>query len=498
MTKIALLQALQNFASPEIWLFIFIGVFIGIIFGIVPGLSGIVAVSLVLPFVFILTPEQALPLIISIWAVQFMGGSVTAILLGIPGTPPSAATLLDGYPMSQKGEAGRALGAAMTSSGAGSVVTGLVALAGVFVVYPMVMALRTADMVFIVLLGVAFIGILGSDSMIKGLVSGGLGLLISFIGFQPSSGLARFTFGSLYLYDGLPLLPVILGIFALPEMISLASSGGSIAKTAAVVRGMKEVWVGVSDVGKHWGLCVRSAIIGFVAGLIPGPGASAATFVAYGQAKKTSKHPETFGFGNVEGVIAPESANDAKEGGAVLTTLAIGIPGSGDMVLLLGAMTLLGIAPGPVMLTQYLPLTITLMWTILMASFIGVVICLPLCPYLAKVAFIPSRILVPVVITMVAVGLFTYKEVITDLLVALIFGAIGLVMKKFEFNRPALVLGFVLGTVFERNFFLALSMNGPFFFMRPVSIGIILIIIALFAYDPIKGVFERSARRRKQ
>lgn len=487
----AFVQALKNFGSVELLLFMSIGIIVGLVFGIIPGLSGIVAVAIILPFVFAMTPEQALPLMIAAMAVQFMGGSITAILLNMPGTPPSAATLIDGFPMSQKGEAGRALGAAMTSSATGSIITVFVALALIPLILPMIMALRTADMVFLILLGISFIGVLGTGSMLKGLISGGLGLLISFIGYQAITAIPRFTLGSMYLYDGVHILPVILGMFAIPEMIALAREGGAIAKAGAVVQGMEDVWRGARDVAHHWTLCLRSSIIGFIAGLIPGVGASAATFIAYGQAKQTSKHPERFGTGTVEGVIAPESANDAKEGGALLTTLALGVPGSGVYVIFLGAITMLGLIPGPEMMTKHLDLSLTLLLIILVASVIGAAIALPLASHLSKIAFIPARHIVPVVLVMVAVGIFSYQEQIADLMVALVFGAVGLFMRRFGYNRPALVLGLVLGKLFERYLFIALSLSGPLFFLRPISLSLVFIIITLFAYRPIKSLIQR-------
>jgi len=486
----AILSALQNFASLELWLFIGLGTVIGLIFGLIPGISGMLAITLMLPFIFVMTPMQALPLMMTIMAIQFMGGAISAILLNLPGTPGSSATLIDGFPMTQKGEGGRALGAAQMASGLGNVLTAFVALLVIPLILPMIVALRSADMVFIILLGITFIGILATGSMIKGLLSGCVGLMISFIGFQPTSGADRFIFNSPYLYDGIALIPLLLGLFALPEMVALAARGGTIARTQTVIKGSADVLRGVKDVLIHWPLVLRSQLIGFIAGAIPGVGASPATFIAYGQAKATSKHKETFGKGNVEGVIAVESANNACESGALLTTLALGIPGSPIMALMLGAITMLGLVPGPQMLTQNLDLSITLIWVIAVSGVIGVAICLPLAPHLSRVAFIPGHILVPIVLVLALTGAYGYHRLYNDVLVALIFGVVGLAMRRFDFNRPALLLGFILGPIFEKFFFIALKADGPLFFVRPISLALIAITIAVIAFGPIKDIIR--------
>ena len=491
-------QMLQNYLSIELWLIMILGVIIGLIFGIIPGLTGMVAIALLLPFIFMMTPERALPLLMSITAVQFMGGSMTAILLSIPGTPPNAATVIDGHTMAQKGEAGRAIGAALASSAAGSIVTPLIALAMIPLVLPMIMAIHTTDMVFIILMGVIFIGVLAGGSMIKGLISGATGMLISLIGHQSLTGVERFTFGILHLYEGFAIIPVALGLFAIPEMVTLAAKGGTIAKTKVKFHGLEALWSGAKDVIRHWALFLQSSIIGFISGLIPGVGASVATFIAYGHAKQISKHPDKFGTGIVEGVIAPESANDSKEAGALLTTLALGIPGSAVMALILAALIMLGIIPGPDMLTTRLPLSLTLMSVILVASVIGAVICFILGPYLSRVAFIPTRLLVPVILAVVMCGAFVFRGLTFDIIVLLVFGSIGLAMKMYGYNRPALLLGFILGGLFEKWFFLGLKLGGPLFFLSPLSLALIAIIIVSIVYRPLFSWFRRRKGAEKR
>jgi len=489
----AFFEALQSFLGLEIWLILFIGAFVGIIFGIIPGLGSIVAMAVFLPLVFFMTPDQALPLFIAICATGYTGGSVTAILLNIPGTSPNAATLIDGYPMTQKGEGARALGAALMSSAMGGMLSVFLALGMVPLVLPLIFAITSADMVFIVLIGISFIAVLSKGSMIKGLLAGCIGILISFIGHHVTTGLIRFSFGTIYLIDGLPLIGLTLGLYAIPEMISLAARGGSIAKRENVVLTLRGTWEGAKDVFRHWGLWLRSSVIGYIIGIIPGVGAMTSIFVAYGQAKHISKHPEKFGTGIVEGVIAPESANNGKEGGALLTTLALGIPGSAEMVVLLGAFLMLGIRPGPSMMTQYLPLSFKLIQILFIGSLIGGVVCFFLAPRLARVAMIPARILVPLVIVLVFVGTFSHQEQLMDLVVLLVFGLIGLAMKKYGFNRPALLLGWVLGNLFEKYLFIAYGTGGPLFFVRPISLTLIAVLLGLFLFQPVKKLIQRRS-----
>lgn len=487
----AMAQALWNFGRADVWLFMMVGVIVGLVFGVIPGIGGILALSLMLPFVFLMTPEQVFPLMLGVLATVFQGGSISAILINVPGLSGSAATLLDGFPMTQKGEAGRALGAAQASSAAGCFLAVFLSLALIPAIFPIVMAMRTAEMTVVILFGLAFVATVSRGSMVKGLLSGVLGLLLSFIGFQSVTGVARFSFGFGYLYDGISLVPMCLGLFAIPEMVSLATAGGTLAKAGAVTVGMPNVWQGVKDVVRHWWLVLRSFAIGFVTGVTPGVGSSAAIFIAYAHAKQTSKHPERFGTGCVEGVIAPESCNNANIGGALLTTLAVGVPGSSVMALVIGAMIMSGLTPGPTMLTEHLGLSLTMVWVIAVAGIIGSGICIVSAPYLAKIAHIPSRILAPLVLAITFVGANAERGLVNDVIMTLIIGMLGLALVRYGYNRPALFLAFILGSYFENYLFLALRVSGPLFFLTPICLGIIFLTIFMFSFGPIKRMFGR-------
>jgi TctA family transporter len=489
----AYVDSLQFFLSAESWLYILGGIIIGLIFGALPGIGAIVTMSLMLPFIFLMRPEHALPLFIASSVGAVMGGSITSILLNVPGTTINVATLLDGYPMTQKGEGARALGAALTASAAGGAIPVFLALAMIPMVLTLALALRSGDMVFVVLLGLCFLAVVSRGSMLRGLIAGAIGILFSLIGIHYVTGITRFTFGSYYLLDGLPLVPVTLGLFAMPEMLRLAVRGGTIAQTEKVMLNLRGALEGAKDVVRHWWLWLRCTIIGYIIGIIPGVGASIAIWVAYGHAKQTSKHPETFGTGNVEGVIAPESANNAKEAGALLPTLALGIPGSGEMVIVLLAIMLLGIRPGPEMMTVHLPLSLHIIQVVFVANVLTAVICFLLAPRLAKVATIPVPYLVPIVMVIVFVGAFAYKEDFLNLIVLLAFTLLGLLMRKYDFNRPALLLGIVLGGLFEKYVFIGVETGGPLFFVTPISLSLIIVILTLFLYSPIKKLISRRS-----
>ncbi|MFH1490483.1 MAG: tripartite tricarboxylate transporter permease, partial [Pseudomonadota bacterium] len=436
-------------------------------------------------------------LLLAISAVSTTGGSITAILMNIPGTGPSAATLIDGFPMTKKGEAGRAFGALLCAATTGGVLGVCLALAAIPVVRPVVMTFGSPEMFFLILMGISFLAILGKGSAVKGMISGLLGLFISLIGYQHSTGIDRFGFDDDFLLLGLKLVPVVLGLFAGAELLDMAVSGKPIlprdtAKTGKALR--RQIWQGARDVFRHWWLWLRSCIFGYIIGLIPGIGGDTAVFVAYAQAKQTSKYPDKFGTGVVEGVIAPESASNAKEGGALLTTLALGMPGSASMALLIGALLLQGVIPGPEMLRDDMALTFTLLWGLALANIIGGVICYFLAGYLnlTRVVTIAPVYMVPAILTLVFVGAYVYDKNLGDIVVAVIFTFVGIIMKKFGYNRPALLLGFILGKYFEEYFWLSIQTRGYLFFLRPACLIIIALTVGLYVMEPIRKRFKKG------
>ncbi|MDP2645404.1 MAG: tripartite tricarboxylate transporter permease [Desulfobacterales bacterium] len=497
----AFVQGLLNYGDLNALGFLFLGTCIGIIIGFLPAVGGLVAMALLLPTVFGMERVAGISMLLAISAVSSTGGSITAILMNIPGTGPSIATLLDGFPMTKKGEAGRAFGALLGSATAGGVLGVCIALVMIPIVRPVILSFGSPEMFFLIVMGVSFMAILSKGSVLKGLLSGMLGLFIALVGYQDSTGVERFTFGNEFLLDGLNLVPVVMGLFAGVELLDLAVSGVPILPMEKVRAGKdlrRQIWDGVKDVFRHRFLWFRSCVLGYIIGLIPGIGGDTAVFVAYGQAKQTSRNPERFGTGIVEGVIAPESASNAKEGGALLTTLALGVPGSASMALLLGALLLQGVIPGPEMLRNELELTFTLLWGLALANIIGGILCYLLAGYLnlTFIVTIAPRYLIPAILSLVFVGAYVYDKNVEDILITLIFTGFGMLMKKFGYNRPALLLGFILGGYFEAYFWLSYQTGGMFFFLTPGSLIIIGVIVISYLIDPVRQVIDHRRAKR--
>jgi TctA family transporter len=299
--------------------------------------------------------------------------------------------------MAQQGQAGRALGASLGASGLGGVVGAIVLALLIPVLEPVVLAFGPAEFFLLAILGITFIALLSGDSLIKGIMVGLFGLMLAFVGMDPQLGITRYTFGNLFLWDGIDVITAILALFAIPEMIALGVKGGAISAVSrkAAKYSVHEVFDGVLDVFRHWWLALRTAVIGAIIGVIPGLGGDAASWICYGHAVQSSKTPERFGKGAVEGVIAPETANNSKEGGSLLPTLFFGVPGSSGMAILLGAFIILGIQPGPMLIQTNLDLVWTLIWALVIANVLAVVMFLGIARWLGLLAFVRGGLLIP-------------------------------------------------------------------------------------------------------
>jgi len=459
---------------------------IGLIIGIIPGLGGNLGLALLIPFTFGMSPAAGFAFLLGMHAVVQTGSPIPAILFDTPGAGPAAATCIDGFPMAQKGEAGRAMGAALAASGVGGVIGAICMALTIPVVRPIVLAFGPPEFFMMAVLGLTFISLMSGDSLMKGLVAGGIGLIISFVGMDPQTGVLRFTFGQLYFYDGINIVTVVIGLFAVAEVITLVIKGGSIAHTKPADVKAAGVWQGFKDTFIHWNLVLRCSLIGDVIGMIPGLGGDAASFIAYGHAVQTSKHPERFGKGAVEGVLAPESANNSKEGGALIPTLAFGVPGSSGMAILLGAFMILGVTPGPEMLTKNLNLVFSMVWVLALANIIGVLLCLLFVGYLAQITFIRVSIIIPFILTFGLLGSYLTHGNFGDILVTLVTGILGYAMKVFDYPRAPLILGIVLGEIAENTLHLSLNLFGLAFLLRPGTIILMLLVVASIIYPIVR------------
>ena len=495
----AAIQGTLNALSPTVLPYLIGGVLLGLIFGLLPGIGVSAIMAIILPLTYRMDTAPALSLLIAVHAVGVTGGSITSILINIPGTPLNAATLIDGFPMAQQGQGGRATGAALAASGLGGLLGGAVLIILIPVSHPMIMAFGAPETFLIALVGLAFLAVLSKGSTIKGLASGLIGILFSFVGLKGMTTVPRFTFGSLAFYDGISLIPVILGLFALPEVINLAVAQGTIAKTddknLAAMSEWKQVVEGMKDVFRHWKVFILSSFIGTFIGIIPGIGGQTATFVAYGQAKQISKHPERYGKGYVEGVIAPEAANNSKEGGSMLPTLAFGIPGSSMMAILLAGFLIQGIVPGPGMMQEHLDLTFTLAATLVFSNILGVVLLLPLIGKITKICFVPGSILAPIILVLAAFGGYAADGSYLGMVMTFLFGGLGFAMAKFGFDRVCLLLGFILGIIVEKYFYVAISTSGISFLIHPLPLVLEVIIILVLSSNWLRSA---SLKRRRK
>lgn len=488
----AAFAALLNLAVPMRLLFLFFGVLMGLALGAMPGLGGLVGLAILLPFTFDMDPFMAFSIMIGLISVTSTSDTIPSVLFGVPGTAASQATIMDGHPMAKNGEAGRAFGAAYTASLMGGIFGAVVLAVSIPVIRPVVLAFGSPEFFMMGMLGISMVAVLSGNAPMKGLIAGAVGLAVGMIGMDPQTGVIRWAFGALYLWDGVPLVPVALGLFAIPEIVDLVIKGTSISDVPKDA--MKGVWRGIRDAFEHWFLVLRCSAVGVWVGATPGLGASVVDWFAYGHAIQTEKGAsESFGKGDVRGVIAPESANNAKEGGALIPTLAFGVPGSASMALLLGAMTIQGLSPGSAMLTKHLDVTFTMIWSLVVANIMGAGICLAFTNPLARIALIRIQLVAPIVLGVVFVAAFQATSNFGDLWSLMIFGVIGWFMKRFSWPRPPVILGLVLSSIIENYLFISVTRYNWHWMARPIVIAIALLIAVSLFYG-----FRGAAKKRER
>jgi len=470
--------------------YMLIGIAVGFWIGILPGLGGGATIALMMPFIYKMSAQEALPFLLGMHSVCQTTGDITSVLFGIPGEGTTVATIIDGYPMAQKGEAGRALGAALMSSLIGAVVGAMLLALSIPIVRPLVLALGAPEMFMVIILGLTCISSLsghGKRGLLLGLLSGGCGLLFSLIGQDLQSGILRFTFGQLYLWHGLSIPPVVIGLFAIPVIIDLIVQGNTIAGDVSYGKLGKGAMEGIIDTFRYLGLTVRCSLIGSFIGILPGLGGGVAQWMAYShavQSAKTIKEREGFGKGDVRGVLGPGASNNAKEGGSLIPTVAFGIPGSSGMAILMGAFLIVGLVPGPAMLTKHLALTFSMVWTIVVSNIIVVLVSLLFINKIAKLTTIRSSLLIPFILLLIFLGAYSSNNHYGDLLVVLIFGALGYYMLKLGWPRPPLVLGFILGKIAEDYVYISSLRYGITWLLRPkvIVIFFLAVIVALYPF----------------
>ncbi|MGB4255449.1 MAG: tripartite tricarboxylate transporter permease [Rectinema sp.] len=440
--------------------FLIIGVAGGIIVGAIPGLSGSTGIILMLPFLIYIDPPAALIMMSGLFCGSMFGGSIASILVSTPGTPSAAATALDGYPLAKKGEAGKALGVSLVASTLGGIFSTLCLIFLAPQLAKIALKFGPPEYFALMIFGLTIMASVSSASLTKGFLSGFFGLLLSMVGLNPTLGTERFTFGVIRLLTGFSMMPVLIGLFAVSEVfaqLELMSEGkivrlskkhkiGSIMPTKKEMRGL-------------WKVILGSSVIGTIIGIIPATGGSIASFMAYNEAKRFSKEPDSFGTGNLAGIAAPEAANNATTGGAMIPLLTLGIPGDVVTSVMLGALMIIGVQPGPLLFSQSPQIITDLFIGFLLAQFIMVAL-----GYLSirasnLILRVPLGILYPTILCLCLLGAYSLGNSVYDVMLALVFGIVGYFMKKYGFSAPSVILGLILGPIAEQELSRALIIS---------------------------------------
>lgn len=476
------------------------GVIIGMLIGTIPGMGGVVALTIILPFTFHLDQNQAFTLMAGAVGATTFSGSITAILINTPGTASNAATLIDGYPLTQKGQSATAIGASALSSASGAVLAALIFIALIPFMIDFVLLFGPSEIFWIVLFAIVLIPIFVANNPLYGILTALLGCMVAFIGIAPQSAEPRFTFGFLYLQDGVTLIAMLIGFFAIAEVVRVASLERNTIVDFERVQLTGSKMDGIRAVIERKWLWFRCSLIGLVVGAIPGAGGSAAAFVAYAHGIQSSDDRDSFGHGNIDGVIAPESANDAKDGGQLFPTLGLGIPGSGTMAVFLGAMLVHGVFPGPQVLDRWTELVIIIALSLLISNILTSVIGLALAEKLTLVLKIPIPLLLTFIAILAFAAVFMVRTTLLDLVIVMIFAIFGLLLIYLEISRIPFLIAFILAAILEHNFWLAVRFGHGRIFEVFFTGTLNIILIALFTLSivfllfPVKELIRQKMR----
>ncbi|PQO22971.1 C4-dicarboxylate ABC transporter permease [Rhodobacteraceae bacterium WD3A24] len=491
----AIMTGLELILTPLSLVLIFVSVLIGVIIGALPGLSSTMAVALLLPFTLGLDPVVAIAMMAALYSAGTFGGSITAILINAPGAPPAVATALDGYPLAQKGEAGRALGVAAISSISG----GLLSLVAFIIAAPLLatvaLSFRPQEYFALTLFGLSMLAAISGKSSPRNLISGFFGVLVSVVGIHLVTGVERYTFGTTFLYDGIDFVPVLIGVFAISELLKQAETSG---KTLERIKNVAIRLPGAKDLRQIWGTILRSTGIGTIVGILPAEGTTVAAIMGYNEAKRWSKHPEEFGHGSIEGIAGPEAANNAGTSGAMVPTLALGIPGSGTTAVILAALIMHGFQPGPFLMRETPEILYAIFIAMFIANFAFLFIGLAGAKAFSLITLIPRTFLWPSVFCFAVVGSYAYQQQMMDVWTMLIAGLVGFAAMRHGFGPAPFVMGLVLGGLLEKNWSQAMlifdSQWTLFFHSWIANLFFALTLLSLLS--PVISPAMRAVRRR--
>lgn len=472
------------FSGPNIFL-IFLGVIIGIIGGALPGIGGALTVAIAMPFTLRMQSTSAIIFLMAIYNGVMYGGSISSILFNVPGDASAAATTLEGYPMTKQGRAVDALTISALSSGLGDLIGALVIILLMPVMVTIVLMFGTPEYFLVAVFGLSLIIIVSDGSFLKDAMAGGFGALIATIGVAPMSATERYTFGLLGLYDGIDFVAALIGIFAVSEMLRLSRFEGSISREGDVgITG--SVKSGVKQVLSKPVTLFKSSAIGLLIGAVPGSGGSVSTFIAYGEAKRSSKSPEKFGSGAEEGIIATESANNATVSGSLIPTLTFGIPGSTTTAVLIGALMLHGLRPGPALFSEQIGLTYSIFATLVICSFVIIFLGLLIIRWAGYLTTINTDLIIPVILGLSILGAFSLHGNYIDVFVVLVMGVVGYLMDAYGYSLVAFLLGLILGPIAEENLYRSLQLSGgsfDIFVSEPLRVALV-VMTALVIIGP--------------
>ena len=467
------------------------GTVYGIIIGVLPGLGPSAGMALALPLVMSWHPATALIFMGALYKCSNYGGSLTAILVNTPGDASNAATVLDGYPMCERGRGGVALGLSATSALVGGTIGMICLMSSAPFLADFALEFGPAEYFLTALLALSLIAAVVQGATIKGLMAAGLGLLLSTVGFDVIAGHLRYTFDWAPLEDGIPLIQALVGLFAVTQALILAESAASISRLAKL---SGSAWEGVRGYFRHPVIIVRSALIGLFVGVLPAVGQSSAGLLAWADAKRVSKHPERFGQGAPEGVLASETATNACMPGDLVCTIALGVPGSVGAAVFLGVMIIFGIVPGPLVFVDKAGVIYSLFIALFITSFLVFIIGVTIARHLAVVTLLPHNVIVPLILVVSLLGSFAIRNEMADVFISLAFGALGYIMLKRGFTPIPLLLGLVLGEMVETNFHRALLISGGSYsiFYSSVICKVLVLLTILSLAGPYLGPFWKT------
>lgn len=489
-----LLNALTVVFEPQIMAYLVAGLLLGFVIGAIPGFNDTNILAMVLPFSIYLGPLKAVIFMMAVFGGSQAAGPIPAILMNMPGTPSAAATCLDGYAMTRKGLARKALGASLLASTSGGIFGALVCVLLGPVIGQYALRFGPSEMFMLALFGLSAVATLAGKNPTKGLLSAIFGLLLATIGMETEMGFVRSTFGFMELYDGLPLIPVLLGLFGFAELFDMVNEKSIVENAAAGEIMGSTLLDGMKTALRHKMTMLRAAVIGVIIGIIPGTGAAIASWISYGQAKQWSKNPDEYGKGSVEAVIAVSACNNAVTGGALIPTITLGIPGSGTTLVIMTALMINNIQPGPSMFTDFAPEAYIIFMSLIVANIIMFFLGTFTFRLFSKTASVPTKILVPIIALFSLTGSFAYRGMFFDFYLTLFFGLVGWLLKKYGYSAPAFLLSLILGRLAENNFIWGVKLEGANMFMKPISLALVVLTVATIAVPLyMKGKTKRKA-----